>query len=182
MTAPSFRESEYAESHPAVSGRVLAELLDPGSWSSTLERFGRTMGVAVAMTDLDGVMLGDCHNPQPVWLAARNGVQLDGHGCPFCLSRDPACGIVEEALRTETVTMIRDHAGLAHVAVPLSLHGRPLGALLAGQVFVEYPQLLRLERLAKDLNIAVHRFWPLAIQRPPTRPSTLQIYGSCWNR
>jgi hypothetical protein len=53
-------------------GEWRGELLDPDAWSEILGRYGRTMRLAVALTDNQGNLLGPCHNPQPVWsLAAR---------------------------------------------------------------------------------------------------------------
>ena len=52
-------------------GRWSAELLDPDSWGEILSRYGRTMKLAVALTDTHGNLLGPCHNPQPVWSLAR---------------------------------------------------------------------------------------------------------------
>ncbi len=47
--------------------------------------------------------------------------------------------------------MVRDQAGLTHVAVPLILGKQRLGAIIAGQVFDRYPEALSLRRVAKDV-------------------------------
>src|ERR1700726_85233 len=44
-----------------------AELLDADSWGEILGNYGRTVKLAVALTDVHGNLLGPCHNPQPVW-------------------------------------------------------------------------------------------------------------------
>ena len=71
-------------------GRWSAELLDPDSWGEILSQYGRTMKLAVALTDIHGNLLGPCHNPQPVWSLARTGNASchcdSGPACPFCLT------------------------------------------------------------------------------------------------
>ena len=47
--------------------------MDPERWGEILSTYGRTMRLAVALTDIDGNVLGPCHNPQPVWSLARTG-------------------------------------------------------------------------------------------------------------
>jgi two-component sensor histidine kinase/ligand-binding sensor protein len=160
-----------------ISADLLAELLDPSSWSSPLNRFARTTNVAVALTDVTGRLMGECQNPQPVWLLSRDSAFLSGAVCPFCVLKQTQCAIVPEALRTGEVTEIRDAAGLAHIAAPLFLDGASLGAVIAGQVFVDYPQPLALQRLANELHLAVDQVWQAATTRPPIRPATLHAYG-----
>src|SRR5260370_42456753 len=60
------------------------------------------------------------------------------------------CTAVPNALRTGEPAMVHDAAGLSHVAVPLSLGNLHLGALIAGQVFGRYPELLPLQRMARE--------------------------------
>lgn len=160
-----------------VSADLLAQLLNPQSWSLSLDRFARTTNVAVALTDITGRLIGECQNPQPLWLLAHGSPVLSGAVCPFCILKQTNCNVVREALRTGKVTEIKDAAGLAHVAAPLFLEGAPLGAVIAGQVFVEYPQPLALERLANELHLAPNEVWLTATTRPPIRPATLHAYG-----
>src|SRR5690349_18666570 len=79
------------------------ELLDPDSWGEILGKYGRTMKVAVALTDIHGNLLGPCHNPQPVWSVARqamteSGLTESGLACAFCLAPDAPCNAVATAL------------------------------------------------------------------------------------
>ncbi len=161
----------------SISAELLAELLNPSNWSSPLDRFARTTNVAVALTDVTGRLLGECQNPQPVWLLSRDSGFLSDAVCPFCLLKQTRCGIVREAMLTGKITEITDSAGLAHIAAPLFLEGVSLGAVIAGQVFVDYPQPLALERLANELHLAVDKVWIAATARPPIRPATLLAYG-----
>jgi two-component sensor histidine kinase len=160
-----------------VSASLLTELLDLPSWSSALNRFARTTNVAVALTDATGRLMGECQNPQPLWLLSRDSAFLSGAICPFCVLKETRCGIVTEALRTGEITEIRDAAGSAHIAAPLFLEGASLGAVIAGQVFVDYPQPLALQRLANELHLASEQVWLAATSRPPIRPATLHAYG-----
>ncbi len=64
------------------------------------------------------------------------------------------------------------------MAVPLSLGGQQLGALIAGQVFSRYPEPLLLERVARDRGISRQRLWQEAILQVPVTRATLKLYGN----
>jgi len=142
--------------------RWRAELLDPDKWGEILGKFGRTMKLAVALTDTDGKLLGPCHNPQPVWELVRR-TSASGPACAFCLTPDGSCKAVADALASGEVVIVDDAAGLAHAAIPLILGTRPLGALIAGQIFAQYPQPLSLQRVAKYFGVPQQELWSTAV-------------------
>jgi PAS domain S-box-containing protein len=160
-----------------VSPELCSELLDHEGWRKILDTYAGTMKLAVALTDEHGCQLGECHNPQPIWSMAQGTTKQTEGGCSFCLSPLDPCRAVEEALRTGKVAISQDLAGLAHVAVPLSLGGHHLGALIAGQVFSRYPEPLRLQRVAKHYRISAQQLWHKAIQQFPITRATLLVYG-----
>jgi PAS domain S-box-containing protein len=160
-----------------LSSELRAELLDPAGWREVLATFARTMRVAVALTDSEGRLLGSCYNPQPVWTLARGDRPESDAACSFCLAPAVPCHAVAEALQTGEMVMVRDQAGLAHIAVPLALGDQRLGALIAGQVFDRYPEQLSLQRLARESAISVQQLWEEAIRQTPISRSTLQVYG-----
>ena len=82
-----------------------------------------------------------------------------------------------DALLTGKVTMVVDQAGLAHVAVPLTLEGEQLGSLIAGQVFSRYPEPLPLQRVAREMGISGQRLWKQAVEQVPVSSATLRLYG-----
>ena len=155
---------------------VRAELLDPTAWTAILCTYANTTKMAVAMTDTDGRQMEICHNAQPVWLLAHSKIS-DRDGCSFCLGIGWPCNAVREALSTGNVTLARDMAGLAHVAVPLYFGDRQLGALIAGQVFDRYPEPLPLQRLARDLGLSEQELWAVAVKQLPVSDRTLYMYG-----
>jgi PAS domain S-box-containing protein len=164
----------YAE----MSEEWRQELLEPTGWGKVLETFAVSMRLAVGLTDAEGRLLGQCHNPQPVWRLVC-GARPEAEGaCPFCVGPPASCSAVRETLKTGKAVTVEDQAGLAHVAVPLSLGGHQLGALIAGQVFTRYPEPLRLERVARDSGISRTRLWQEAVQQVPVTRSTLQLYGN----
>jgi PAS domain S-box-containing protein len=162
-------------------GRWGAELLDPDSWGEILGRYGRTMKLAVALTDIHGNLLGSCHNPQPVWNLARETVEssaVDSNSaCPFCLAPQSPCHAVAEALATGEIVFARDQADLTHAAIPLFLGRQRLGALIAGQVFAQYPQPLALQRVAKYLGSSPQDLWYAAVHQTPISRGTLRLYA-----
>jgi len=156
--------------------RWRGELLDPPEWAEILARFAFTMKLAVALTDVDGNMLGSCHNPQPLWILARNSTER-GPGCSFCLAPEEPCRAVVSALAGNEVAFARDRAGLTHAAVPLMLGTRRVGSLIAGQVFADYPQPLTLQRVAKHFRISAQEVWNMGVHALPLSHATLRLYA-----
>jgi PAS domain S-box-containing protein len=154
-----------------------AELLDPDSWGEVLGRFGRTMRLAVALTDTDGNVLGACHNPQPVWSLARQLRVESGPACPFCLAPETPCNAVAEALASGETVYAGDAAGLMHAAIPLILGSQRLGALIAGQTFAHYPQPLALQRVARHYGASQQELWDAAVHQVPVSLPTLRLYA-----
>jgi PAS domain S-box-containing protein len=158
------------------------ELLDPDSWGEVLSRFGRSMRLAVALTDINGKLVGPCHNPQQVWSLARGGRQepeaVDpSPPCPFCLAPYPPCSALADALTTGKTVYVTDQAGLAHAAIPLFLGSQRLGTLIAGQSFAQYPQPLALQRIAKYYGISPQELWEAAVRQTPVSRATLRVYA-----
>jgi PAS domain S-box-containing protein len=159
-----------------LSPALRAELLDPESWGAVLEEYARTVRMAVALTDAEGHLIGKCHNPQPVWSLARSATPEWGNGCLFCLPPSH-CTAVADALRTGHAVLAREQAGFAHVAAPLSLGDRRLGALIAGQVFDRHPESLPLQRVARELGLSPQRLLHLSSLQVPVGEATLRVYG-----
>ena len=171
--------SDAPGSGPVVlSPAVRAELLDPTRWQDVLDGYARGTQLAVAMVDPAGHLLGQCHNPQPVWSLARVAQPAVAGACLFCLAPLPPCTAVADALRTGQPVLTRDRAGLAHAAVPLCVEGECLAVLLAGQVFDQFPESLPLDRLARACGVAPHPLWQLARRQPLVSRERLQGYST----
>ncbi len=156
--------------------RWRAELLDPDKWAEILARFALTMKLAVALTDVDGNILGSCHNPQPLWSLVRNSAERE-LGCAFCLAPEEPCKAVASALAANEIVFTRDRAGLTHAAIPLILGTRHVGSLIAGQIFAEYPQPLALQRVAKHFRASQQSLWNVALHALPLSRATLRLYA-----
>jgi PAS domain S-box-containing protein len=175
----SSEDSHSVSEAPAIelSPEVLGELLDPDGWSEVLSTYARTVGLAVALTDTEGRQSGICHNPQPAWLMAAGAKSEYRGACSFCLDPPEPCQAVTRALNSGQIELVRDQAGLVHVAVPLLFGQHRLGALIAGQVFDRYPEPLPLQRLAQKVGISPQQFWQRARLQPPFRTATLRVYA-----
>jgi PAS domain S-box-containing protein len=160
-----------------LSAKLRADLLDFDAWGEILTTYGRTMRVAVALTDPEGRLLGKCHNTQPVWMLVQEAVPSGGDGCPFCLTTQLRCAAVEDALQTGGSVIVHDQAGLTHVAVPLLLGKQPLGAIIAGQVFDRYPEHLPLQRVAKEFGVPPQQLWDVARKQRPVSSAVLKASG-----
>ncbi len=154
-----------------------AELLNRENWDRLLELFARTANLAVALIGGDGALIGECHNPNPIWVMARAAKPVLRSSCPFCLETQPLCRAAADAVRTGSVVLVRDRGGFAHAAVPLLLGEHYLGTLLAGQILDSYPEVLPLERVARDFSISPQRVWNLARQQAPMSHARLKVFA-----
>src|ERR1700676_4839641 len=93
-----------------LSAEWRAELLDPLLWVEVLKTYAATTKLAVALTDVQGHVLGDCPNPQPVWRMVKESTRKSESECPFCLAPPVPCTAVVDALRTGSVVMTQDEA------------------------------------------------------------------------
>src|SRR5437867_965292 len=170
------RSQENGETFAPAAGvelppAIRADLLDPARWQSALAQYARATNLAIALADTAGGLIGEIINPRPTWSllyaeppppsSFSEGAAGRG-GCPFSpapLPHDPACHCAADALARGGVVVTRDRTGLVHFAVPLVLDEQPLGALVAGQVFDQYPEHLSLERVARQLGLSSTPAW-----------------------
>lgn len=179
VSIPSFDGKTLKAGNGSIelSSPLRAELLDLDAWGEILTTYGRTMRVAVALTDPEGRVLGRCHNAQPAWKLVHGATHVRDTGCPFCITTTLPCTAVAEALQTGGAVMARDQAGLTHVAVPLLLGKWPLGAIIAGQVFDRYPEPLPLKRIAREYGVSAQQLWDVAKTQRPVSGANLQASG-----
>jgi signal transduction histidine kinase len=165
---------------------IRADLLDSANWQEGLATFARATNLAVALADAAGRLIGSTINPRPTWslLHAKPPAispplegGAEGVGCPFSLAPLKPCNCVADALARGGFVVARDRTGLVHFAVPLVLGGHPLGALVAGQVFDQYPEQLPLEQVAKQLGLSPAPAWQMARLEHPVKRATLEVYA-----
>ena len=161
----------------AVTPALRAMLLDPESWRESLDAYAHATHLAVALVDVAGHLLGPCRNPLPTWSRLHAAQETVGNGCPFALMPSRSCMCVRDALARRALVLARDRTGLVHFAVPLVLEDQPVGALLAGQVFDQYPEQLLLEHAATRVGLPPQAAWQVARLEPPVKRATLRVYG-----
>jgi len=61
--------------------------------------------------------------------------------------------------------------------VPLVLEDQPVGALLAEQVFDQYPEQSLLEHAATHVGLSPEAIWQVARLEQPVKRATLRVYG-----
>jgi signal transduction histidine kinase len=158
---------------PALRGH----LLDPAVWQEGLEKYARATSLAVALTDAGGSLLGGCINPRPTWALFRDGKPCAAGECPFAVLPEHPCRCVADALASGSCCLARDRTGLVHFAVPLTLGEHRLGALVAGQVFDQYPEQLALEHAARQSGLRLLDVWQQARLEHPVKQATLRVYA-----
>ena len=165
---------------------IRADLLDPALWQDGLAKYARGTNLAVALADAAGRLIGATINPRPTWslLHAKTPPTspppegaAGGVGCPFSLAPLSPCNCVADALARGGFVVARDRTGLVHFAVPLVLGEHPLGALVAGQVFDQYPEQLALEQVARQLGLSPAPAWQVARLEHPVKRATLEVYA-----
>ncbi len=75
--------------------------------------------------------------------------------------------------------MAQDQAGLAHVAVPLSLGGQYVGALIAGQVFTVIRNRFRCSEWLKSMGFPRNRSGTAQLNRFPSRAPFCRCTQNC---
>ena len=170
-------ESETPPAGVAWSPAMSAALFDPESWRESLDAYAQTTNLAVALVGMNGRLLGPCHNPRPTWSLLHTAPEGAGGGCPFALVPPRSCTCVRNALAQRAPVLKRDRTGLVHFTVPLVLDDHPVGALLAGQVFDQYPEQLVLEHVATRLGLSPQAVWQVARLELPVNRETLRVYG-----
>src|SRR5713101_5998246 len=182
---------------------ICADLLDPALWQDGLVKYARGTHLAVALADAAGRLIGETINPRPTWsllhAKASGGRQppdspvvawsgdhattggadapCSPAGCPFSLTPLKPCNCVADALARGGFVEARDRTGLVHFAVKLVLGEHSLGALVAGQVFDQYPEQLPLEQMARQLGLPPAPVWQVARLEHPVKRATLEVYA-----
>jgi len=159
-----------------LPGGVEAGLLSFSLWRQALTQYALATHLGVALVDPAGTMIGECLNPQPIWslLQAR---EKNANACPFSVSPLDLCNCITDSYAKREPVIVKDAAGLVHFAVPLTLHGKLVGAILAGQVFDHHPQTLPIERLARTIGANPTHIWDQVRLAMPIRPKTLRAYA-----
>src|SRR4030095_4769707 len=125
MSEPS-QSSRHARDESAAllpgvtwSPAMYAALFDPESWCESLDAYAQSTNLAVALVNVDGYLLGRCHNAQPTWSQLHAAPEGAGGGCPFSLAPPRSCTCVRDALVQRALVLKRDRTGLVHFTVPL---------------------------------------------------------------
>lgn len=160
----------------ALPPAMRTALLDLAAWQDGLYRFSLATNLAAALVDAEGRML-ILRNPQPLWSLFRRQKEAKEGECPFALAPVRPCTCVAKALETGRWAMAGDRTGLVHFAVPLVLGEDRLGALLAGQVFTQFPEQLAVERVAQQFGLPAGRAWHQARLEPLVKQATLEVYA-----
>ena len=180
MSEPSAAQ-EHSSAPPGVerelSPALQSHVLDPAAWQEGLERYARATQLAVALVDAEGRLLGPCINPRPTWSLLRAQRPPGADLCPFCLMPSQPRSCIADALTTDGFCITRDRTGLVHATVPLLLGDHVLGALVAGQVFDQYPEQLVLEHVAVTFGLRPQQVWQLARLEAPVKRATLRVYA-----
>jgi two-component sensor histidine kinase/ligand-binding sensor protein len=159
---------------PTFDGNDLdRQLLDPDAWVPVIDRFARSCRLAVQLFDEAGRALTRVVNEQEFSLALHTGVDADQR--PLCATSNETQHLAHRAIHSGQLAIATDDSGLGYVAAPLRLAERGRGALIAGQVFLRFPDRLALDRVARARGLP--NLWAAARRERPTSPAVLTRYG-----
>jgi signal transduction histidine kinase/ActR/RegA family two-component response regulator len=156
--------------------RVREKLIDPAIWRPMLEKYAAATSLAVALTDRQGRILGECINPRPLWSLLRERIPAKPGDCPFCIRPISAEDCAMRFINTGSRALAAGYGGLVHFTVPLTIDKTVVGFLLAGQVENRYPEQLHLLQVAKDSNISSQSLLQTARGEIPVSDRTLHVY------
>jgi two-component sensor histidine kinase/ligand-binding sensor protein len=149
------------------------QLLDPGAWVPVIDRFARSCRLAVQLFDASGRALTRVVNEQEFSLSLHAGLPDDER--PLGATKSDTEDLARRAIRSGELTVATDDSGLGYVAVPLRLAGRGRGALIAGQVFLRFPDQLALDRMGRKRGVP--SLWAAARRERPISQAVLTTYG-----
>src|SRR5215469_4024019 len=149
------------------------QLFDPDAWVPVIDRFARSCRLAVQLFDEAGRTLTRVVNEQEFSLALHTGLDADQR--PLGTTSNETQDLARRAIHSGQLTLATDDSGLGYVAVPLGLAERGRGALIAGQVFLRFPDQLALDRVARARGLP--SLWAVARRERPTSPAVLTRYG-----
>jgi two-component sensor histidine kinase len=149
------------------------QLLDPKVWVPVIDRFARSCRLAVQLFDGSGRALTRVVNEQEFSLSLHAGVADDER--PLGATKGDTEDLARRAIGSGELTTTTDDSGLGYVAVPLRLAERGRGALIAGQVFLRFPDQLALDRIGRERGVP--SLWAAARRARPISQAVLTTYG-----
>jgi two-component sensor histidine kinase len=149
------------------------QLLDPEAWVPVIDRFARSCRLAVQLFDGSGRALTRVVNEQEFSLTLHTGVADDER--PLGATKGDTEDLARRAIGSGELTTATDDSGLGYVAVPLRLAERGRGALIAGQVFLRFPDQLALDRMGRERGVS--SLWAAARRERPISQAVLTTYG-----
>ena len=152
------------------------QLLDPQAWQPVLEKYAKAVNLAVSFVDKNG-HCGTIINAKPTWTLVSAKVSSSTGDCGFSLASHTFCTCAADAMKNGDAVFVRDRVRLTHFAIPLALNEQPLGALLGGQVFDQYPDQSVLEHIAREAGLSPVDVWQVARLEHPVKRATLKVYA-----
>ena len=149
------------------------QLLDPEAWVPVIDRFARSCRLAVQLFDGSGRALTRVVNEQEFSITLHTGVAVDER--PLGATKGDTEDLARRAIGSGELTTATDDSGQGYVAVPLRLAERGRGALIAGQVFLRFPDQLALDRMGRERGVP--SLWAAARRERPISQAVLTTYG-----
>jgi signal transduction histidine kinase/CheY-like chemotaxis protein len=151
-----------------------AELLSSPGWHTSLAQFARATGLTVTLYDTHGVIQAGPFAPTPL------GSRLVGSSCwsegqGVCLRVDREA--VDSCLERGATVHLVGLNMLALFAIPVRLASDPIGVVVAGWVFDNFPDPVATDRLGQSIGASFPDLWQIVRQQPPVSHEKLGTYA-----
>ena len=145
-------------------------LFDDAIWRPALEKYGQVTHLTVSLYDANAQLVCGPVNPTPLFeLFAHH--QSDPGLASDCVQR------CVERVQDQAAIVTAAPSGLAAVCAPLSLRGAVVGAAVAVYRFLEFPQSVAIERLARTTGVPVGSLWEVARREQPVSRERFVVHG-----
>ncbi len=149
-------------------------MLLAAGWQTELTQFARATNLAVTLFDAEGALRAGPFTPTPLaeQLLAAGGWATDAGQC-FVADGT----VARECMAENSIVHRKGLDALALFAVPVRIEENPIGAIVAGWVFDNFPDPVSTDRLAKTIGVAYPQLWQVVRQQPPVSQEKLKIYA-----
>jgi two-component sensor histidine kinase/ligand-binding sensor protein len=159
-------------SNVVLKNSLDTRLFGADSWQPVLENFAKSCRLAVQLFDDAGCAITRVVNVQPVAQALHRGA---GEDVPLRGTIEETAELARSAIGSGRPSVALDPSGLGYIAVPLQQGGRTKAVLIAGQVFLRFPDQLALDKIARERGVP--DLWTAARRERPISQETLTTYG-----
>jgi diguanylate cyclase (GGDEF)-like protein len=157
-------------SHTTMT-QATSRTFDTAVWAPALEKFGEVSRLSVALFNADGQIVCGPAPMTPLFAV------LAPHGHDAGMFAECAHACLSDVSDERPPVSVAGPPGLAVVSTALRLHGRIVGALVAGYALVQACDSVAIARLARKTGTPFTDLWAVARRQQPLSTRRLLLIG-----